>query len=89
MAGGTAAPVAIVTGAARGIGLATARWFLARGWRVAVTDKAGPALAAAHAQLQQESPGRINAPVCDVSEPAQVQALVDGVEAAWGRIDAL
>jgi len=89
MADPTTPRVALVTGAARGIGLATARWFLARGWRVAITDKDAAALAASHAELEQESPGRVIAPVCDVSDPAQVQALVDVVDRAWGRIDAL
>jgi NAD(P)-dependent dehydrogenase (short-subunit alcohol dehydrogenase family) len=89
MADDMAPRVALVTGAARGIGLATARWFLARGWRVAIADCDAPVLAAAHAALEQESPGRVLAPVCDVSDPAQVQALVDGVDRAWGRIDAL
>ena len=89
MADNTTPRVALVTGAARGIGLATARWFLARGWRVAIVDKDAPALAAAQSQLAQESPGRVLAPVCDVSDPAQVQAVVDGVDGAWGRIDAL
>jgi len=72
-----------------GIGLATARWFLARGWRVAIVDKDAPALGAAHCQLEQESPGRVMAPVCDVSDPVQVQATVDRIDGAWGRIDAL
>ena len=31
--------VAIITGAARGIGLAIARWFLARDWRVVLVDR--------------------------------------------------
>lgn len=81
--------VAIVTGAARGIGLASARWFLARGWRVAVVDKDAPALTTAHAALEAECPGRALAVHADVSDPAQVAALVAQVDAALGRIDAL
>jgi meso-butanediol dehydrogenase/(S,S)-butanediol dehydrogenase/diacetyl reductase len=81
--------VAIVTGSARGIGLATARWFLARDWRVVVVDKDAPALLATQADLDRESPGRSMAQVCDVSVPAQVGAMVAGVDAHWGRIDAL
>jgi meso-butanediol dehydrogenase/(S,S)-butanediol dehydrogenase/diacetyl reductase len=86
---GTQDKVALVTGAARGIGLASARWFLARGWRVALVDKDAPVLAAAQAQLAQESPGASLAVHCDVSDPAQVDAMVSQVDAAWGRIDAL
>jgi len=89
MADNTTHRVALVTGAARGIGLATARWFLARDWRVAIVDKDASALVGAQAQLEQESPGRVMAPVCDVSDPAQVQAVVDEVDGAWGRLDAL
>ncbi len=81
--------VAIITGAARGIGLASARWFLARGWRVVVVDKDGSTLTAAQAELERESPGRSMAQACDVSDPAQVNALVARVDTTWGRIDAL
>jgi len=81
--------VALVTGAARGIGLATARWFLARDWRVVAVDKDAQVLASALSELERESPGRVLAPVCDVSDPAQVQALITRIDGAWGRIDAL
>ena len=81
--------VALITGAARGIGLAVARWFLARDWRVAIVDKDAPVLASALAQLERESPGRVMAPACDISDPSQVDALVARVDAVWGRIDAL
>lgn len=37
-------PVALVTGAARGIGLATAKRFCYRGWRVAMLDQDAPEL---------------------------------------------
>jgi NAD(P)-dependent dehydrogenase (short-subunit alcohol dehydrogenase family) len=43
--------VALVTGAARGIGLATARKFLAEGWRVALLDFEGAVLNDAVADL--------------------------------------
>lgn len=81
--------VAIITGAARGIGLASARWFLARQWHVAIVDKDAPALNAAREQLEWEAPGRSLALPCDVSNPAQVADMVAKVETAWHRIDAL
>lgn len=77
---------AIVTGAARGIGLATARQFLAEGRRVALIDRDAPALDAAAAELGSE---RALPVLCDVSQPDQVNAMIDGVTASFGRIDAL
>ena len=81
--------VAIVTGAARGIGLASARWFLARQWRVVIVDKDAPALNAAREQLEWEAPGRSLALPADVSHPAQVADVVATVDTTWQRIDAL
>lgn len=62
---------AIVTGAARGIGLATTRLFLEDGWEVAMIDRDGPALAAALEGLDGVLPVH-----CDVSRPEQVDAMV-------------
>jgi NAD(P)-dependent dehydrogenase (short-subunit alcohol dehydrogenase family) len=82
--------VALVTGAARGIGLAVVRRFLADGWRVAMLDVNRTELAAAHAELAAlEADERVLDVVCDVSDAAQVDASVDRVVEAFGRIDAL
>jgi NAD(P)-dependent dehydrogenase (short-subunit alcohol dehydrogenase family) len=79
--------VALVTGAARGIGLATARRFLAEGWRVALLDIEGELLSAAVASLKQaESTLALH---CDVSDAAAVAAAIDAVEKRFGRLDAL
>ena len=83
----TGAPVALVTGGARGIGLAIGRWFLARGYRVALLDIDAATLARTEAELA--APGRVLALHADVGHPAQVQAAVARTEAAFGRIDAL
>ena len=79
--------VALITGAARGIGLATASRFLADGWRVAMLDVLGDILAAAVAGLDR--PDDTLALVADVSDPAAVQAAVRRAHARFGRIDAL
>jgi NAD(P)-dependent dehydrogenase (short-subunit alcohol dehydrogenase family) len=77
--------VVVVTGAARGIGLAIARRFLAGHWRVAMLDIDGATLAGAARGLGSEA-----SPIeCDVAEPAQVRAAIDQVAARFGRIDAL
>ncbi|GAB3025287.1 SDR family NAD(P)-dependent oxidoreductase [Spirosoma pulveris] len=76
--------IAIVTGAARGIGLATAKLFLEDNWQVAMVDRDEAELQAASAAL----PGTL--PVCcDVSSPDEVAAMVANVLSAFGRIDAL
>jgi NAD(P)-dependent dehydrogenase (short-subunit alcohol dehydrogenase family) len=75
---------AIVTGAARGIGLATAKRFLADGWQVAMIDRDGEALAAEAAVLDGT-----HAIVCDVSEPEAVDAMIAETLRRTGRIDAL
>lgn len=80
-------PVAVVTGGARGIGLAVAHWFLAHGHRVALLDIDVDTLTRTAAELND--PARVLAVPCDVSSPQQVQAAVDRVEAGFGRIDAL
>ncbi len=77
--------VAIITGAARGIGFATARRFLAEGFRAALLDI--QPLDAAMAELA--APDATLALACDVSDAASVQAAIQAVVARWGRIDAL
>lgn len=76
--------VAIVTGAARGIGLATTKLFLQDGVRVAMVDRDGPALTAAIRGLD----GVIGL-VRDVSDPKDATALIDETIEEFGRIDHL
>lgn len=85
----TASPakVALVTGAARGIGLATARKFLAEGWRVALLDIEGELQASAAAALQ--NPDDTLAITCDVSDAAAVAAAMAAIMSRFGRLDAL
>lgn len=75
---------ALVTGAARGIGLAATELFLERGWQVAMVDRDGDELAAASGSLQGVHPI-----VADVSIPEQVEQMRDQALSRFGRIDAL
>ncbi len=79
-------PVAVVTGGARGIGLAIAHWFLDHGHHVALIDIDTATLAQTEKQLDDP---RVLALNYDVSKPGQVQVAVNQVVARFGRIDAL
>jgi NAD(P)-dependent dehydrogenase (short-subunit alcohol dehydrogenase family) len=77
---------ALVTGAARGIGLATARRFLADGWRVALLDIDGANLKRTHDALANPDTIAITA---DVADAAAVADALDTVAKTFGRLDAL
>lgn len=80
-------PVAVVTGGARGIGLAIAQRFLADGHRVALLDIDRRTLAATERRLRD--PERVMAIVCDVADARQVNPAIRQVVKRYGRIDAL
>lgn len=79
--------VALITGAGRGIGLATARRFRAEGWRVALLDIDAALLDAAMATL--DAPAETFAMPCDVGDPAGVAEAVRQAARHFGRLDAL
>ena len=79
--------VALVTGAARGIGLATVKRFLADGWCVALLDIDADNLKRTFAALGK--PDTTIALECDVAMPDQVAAAVASVAKRFGRLDAL
>jgi len=76
--------VALVTGAARGIGLATTQTLIAEGWCVAMVDRDADELHAAAKPLNAASPF-----VADISHPDSVYAMVQSVRQSFGRIDAV
>jgi NAD(P)-dependent dehydrogenase (short-subunit alcohol dehydrogenase family) len=79
--------VALVTGSARGIGLATAKRFLADGWKVALLDIDGGNLARAHAAIGR--PDDTLPLTCDVSDEAAVARAFAALASRFGRLDAL
>jgi len=78
---------ALVTGAARGIGLAVARKFLAEGWRVALLDIEKELLDKSVQALAE--PDRTLALPCDVSDAKAVTQAIAAIEKQFGRLDAL
>ena len=86
----TSLQVAVVTGAARGIGLAIARWFLVRSHRVALLDIDATTLDNAARELAAEyGADRGLSIVCDVSNADAVKDAAARVDQAFGRADAL
>lgn len=75
---GSARPVVVVTGAAGGLGAATAALYAERGWHVVAVDLAAP-----------PGGGQITAVAADVTDSDSLTALADRVRADHGRVDAL
>jgi len=79
--------VALVTGAAAGMGLATARAFAEAGAAVVLADFKEEAVKAAAEELAATGHKAI-AVRCDVSDDDQVAAMVERAVAEFGRLDA-
>ena len=79
--------VAVVTGAASGIGRATAARLLAAGAHVAMLDRDAATLAAAATELRKGRSDRVLAIPTDVLEVAQVRSATAAVVREWGGVD--
>jgi len=80
--------VSIITGAAGGIGLATAQKFAAEGAKVVVCDVNQAAIDAAVSGIKADG-GEAMGYLVDVTNKAQIAAMVEGVKKQYGRIDVL
>ena len=79
--------VALVTGAASGLGLATAKAFAESGAAVALADRNEKAVRGAAEELAAGGHKTL-AIRCDVADDAQVEAMVERTVATFGRLDA-
>jgi 3-oxoacyl-[acyl-carrier protein] reductase len=80
--------VAIVTGGARGIGKAIAIAFIREGAKLALIDVDKGVLETAKNEIKKGR-GEVIAIPCDITKSAEVKAMVDQVQKAFGRIDIL
>jgi NAD(P)-dependent dehydrogenase (short-subunit alcohol dehydrogenase family) len=78
---------ALVTGAARGIGLAVAKRFLAERWRVVLLDTDGQTLRSVAEEIGR--PEEILTLTADVSDPQAVASTIQQTADRFGRLDAL
>jgi NAD(P)-dependent dehydrogenase (short-subunit alcohol dehydrogenase family) len=81
--------VVLITGASRGIGRATARLLGARGWTVGVNYRHNEPAADETAAEVGRAGGHARVLRGDVAKEADVIAMFDTLERAYGRIDAL
>ena len=79
---------AVVTGAAGGIGLESAKRFAAAGMNVVLIDVKEEQLAQAASELSDSS-GKVLTKVCDVSDPQAMTALAEQVTADLGNVHCL
>jgi NAD(P)-dependent dehydrogenase (short-subunit alcohol dehydrogenase family) len=81
--------VAVVTGASRGIGAATARVFAEQGFRVVVNYRSSAEEADEVVAAITAASGEAAAIKADVTEADDVAAMFDDTERRWGRVDVL
>jgi len=81
--------VALVAAASKGLGKATALELAREGARVAICARTEGPLQATAAEIERATEGKVLAVVADVSEPGDVERLVQTTAAHYGRLDIL
>jgi NAD(P)-dependent dehydrogenase (short-subunit alcohol dehydrogenase family) len=81
-------PLALVTGASRGIGAATAQALAAAGWHVILTARSEPGLKEIDDAIHAAGGTATIAPF-DLTDFDAIDRLANAVGARWGRLDAL
>lgn len=80
--------VAVITGSSRGIGRSIAEQMAKAGAKVVISSRKLDACEVV-AQAIRDAGGDAIAQQCKLSEPAQLESIVDGAVAHWGRLDIL
>lgn len=80
--------MAVVTGAASGIGKGMAQRFAKEGMKVVMADVEKEALANAETELKKDG-GQVSSFLCDVSDPKQVEGLAKHARETFGAVDIL
>ncbi len=81
-----AGKVAVVVGAAGGIGSSIARHFVEAGAKVVCVDRQAPE---ALSRVLAEAGGQAEAMACNITRAEETEALAARVRALWGRVDIL
>src|SRR5436190_8781354 len=81
--------VALVAASSKGLGYGVARALAADGARVSMCSRNALEITEAVSRVSQETGAETLCAICDVTDPASIQAWVDQTVSQWGQIDAL
>ncbi len=81
--------VVAVTGGGTGIGLAIAREFARLGAKLAIGGRRPEPLSEGAEKIAAEGNGEVHTGTCDIRNPDEIHAWVDGILERYGRIDVL
>jgi rhamnose utilization protein RhaD (predicted bifunctional aldolase and dehydrogenase)/NAD(P)-dependent dehydrogenase (short-subunit alcohol dehydrogenase family) len=85
--GALAAQIAVITGAASGIGLETAAHFLSLGAHVVLVDRDAAALELRAAELERKHGAAVRSVVADLTEPDAARGALEAAVLAYGGVD--
>jgi 3-oxoacyl-[acyl-carrier protein] reductase len=81
--------IALVTAASHGLGMATARALAREGARLAISARDLGTLERTAAEIREQTGAEVNPFVCDLTQPAQIVSMVEGVIARYGTVHIL
>jgi 3-oxoacyl-[acyl-carrier protein] reductase len=81
--------VALVAASSKGLGYGVAKALAAEGARVSMCSRNALEITEAVSRVSSETGAETLCAICDVTDPASIQAWVDQTVSQWGQIDAL